>query len=163
MLFVVVTDFCQFMGSFSTTWLYWTSRVLMKIIILKKKIDLSYCIIRVQISGACQPTIHALSMWGYLHKTETLSQGAKCGPTMLEDRHDECTTVVSLVMLMSLKALHVVDGMPLTFWYHNTLRLPHRNDAKITKICNLWTFWHVIQLIEHLFKIQKKAFLPNAP
>ncbi len=43
------------------------------------------------------------------------------------------------------------------------LRLPHRNDAKIAKICNLWTFWLVIQLINHLFKIRQKAFLPNDP
>ncbi len=35
------------------------------------------------------------------------------------------------------------------------LRLPHRNDAKMAKICNLWTFWPLIQLINHLFK---KAF-----
>ena len=38
------------------------------------------------------------------------------------------------------------------------LRLPHRNDAKIAKICILWTFCLVIQLINHLFKIQKKVF-----
>ncbi len=25
------------------------------------------------------------------------------------------------------------------------LRLPHRNDAKIAKICNLWTFWLVME------------------
>ena len=43
------------------------------------------------------------------------------------------------------------------------LRLPHRNDAKIAKICNLWTFWLVIQQINHLFKIRQKAFLTNAP
>ncbi len=30
------------------------------------------------------------------------------------------------------------------------LRLPHRNDAEIAKICNLWTFWLVIQLISRL-------------
>ena len=43
------------------------------------------------------------------------------------------------------------------------LRLPHRNDAEMAKICNLWTFWLVFQLINHLFKIRQKAFLPNAP
>ncbi len=43
------------------------------------------------------------------------------------------------------------------------LRSPQRNDAKMAKICNLWTFWLVIQLINHLFKIQKKALLPNTP
>ena len=32
------------------------------------------------------------------------------------------------------------------------LRLPHRNDAKIAKICNLCTFWPVIQPISHLSK-----------
>ncbi len=39
------------------------------------------------------------------------------------------------------------------------LRLPHRNDAKIAKVCNIWTFWLVIQLIHRLFKIRQKAFL----
>ena len=43
------------------------------------------------------------------------------------------------------------------------LRLPHRNDTKIAKICILWTFWLVIQLIYHLFQIQKKALFTNAP
>ncbi len=38
------------------------------------------------------------------------------------------------------------------------LRLPHRNDANITKICNLWTFWPVIQPINNLFEICQKAF-----
>ena len=37
------------------------------------------------------------------------------------------------------------------------LRLPHRNDAKIAKIRNLWTFWPVIQPINHLFKIRQKG------
>ncbi len=46
-------------------------------------------------------------------------------------------------------------GMKNTF---NTLRLPHRNDAEIAKICNLWTFWLVIQPISRLFRIRKKAF-----
>ena len=30
----------------------------------------------------------------------------------------------------------------------SSLRLPHRNDAEIAKICNLWPFWLVIQLIK---------------
>ncbi len=38
----------------------------------------------------------------------------------------------------------------------------HRNDAKLAKICNLWTFCLVIQLINHLFIIQQTAFWPNA-
>ncbi len=33
------------------------------------------------------------------------------------------------------------------------LRLPHRNDAKIAKILNLWTFWP----INHLFKIRQNV------
>ncbi len=32
------------------------------------------------------------------------------------------------------------------------LRIPNNNDAKIAKISNLWTFWPVIQLINHFFK-----------
>ncbi len=35
--------------------------------------------------------------------------------------------------------------------YH--LRIPYGYNAKITKICNLWTFRNVIQLINHLFTI----------
>ncbi len=54
------------------------------------------------------------------------------------------------------------DQPELSLGTNSSLRVPHRNDAKIAKICNLW-FWTVIQLIYHLFKIQKKAFLPNAP
>ncbi len=38
----------------------------------------------------------------------------------------------------------------------NFLRILARYDAKIAKICNLWTFWPVIQLICHLLEIQKK-------
>ena len=37
------------------------------------------------------------------------------------------------------------------------LRIPDSYDAKITKKCNLWTFWPVIQLINHLFKIWQKG------
>ena len=37
------------------------------------------------------------------------------------------------------------------------LRLPHRNDAEISKICHLWTFWLVIQLINDLYKIRQKT------
>ena len=40
-----------------------------------------------------------------------------------------------------------------------SLSLPHRNDAKIAKICNFWPLWPVIKLMNHLFKIRKKAFL----
>ncbi len=36
--------------------------------------------------------------------------------------------------------------------------LPYGNDAKIAKIRNLWTFWLVIQRMNHLFKIGHKAF-----
>ncbi len=43
------------------------------------------------------------------------------------------------------------------------LRIPDSYDAKIVKICNLWTFWPVIQLICPLFKIRQKALLPNTP
>ncbi len=31
-----------------------------------------------------------------------------------------------------------------------TLRLDHRNDAKIAEIYNFWTFWPVVQQISHL-------------
>ncbi len=42
--------------------------------------------------------------------------------------------------------------------YIPCLRLPCRNEAEIAKFCNLWTFWPVIQLINHLFKIRQKTF-----
>ncbi len=32
-------------------------------------------------------------------------------------------------------------------------RIPDSYHAKIAQICNLWTFWPVIQLINNLFKI----------
>ena len=38
--------------------------------------------------------------------------------------------------------IHVVP-----FW-KSILRLPYKNDAKIAKIFNLWTFWPLIQLIK---------------
>ncbi len=37
------------------------------------------------------------------------------------------------------------------------LRIPDSYDAKIAKICNLWTLWLVIQLINHLLKIRQKS------
>ncbi len=37
-------------------------------------------------------------------------------------------------------------------WLLALLRIPDSYDAKIVKICNLWTFWPVIQLISSLFK-----------
>ena len=42
------------------------------------------------------------------------------------------------------------------------LRIPDSYDAKIANIRNFWKLWPVIQLINHLFKIRQKAFLPNA-
>ncbi len=43
------------------------------------------------------------------------------------------------------------------------LRLPHRNDAKIAKICNLWIFWPVIQPINKrpFFWILKSTWIFN--
>ena len=47
-------------------------------------------------------------------------------------------------------------------WTKRFLRIPDSYDAKIAKICNFWTFWPVIKLINHLFKIYgslgKRAF-----
>ncbi len=43
------------------------------------------------------------------------------------------------------------------------LRILASYAAKIAKICNFWTFWPVIQLINHLFKFRWKAFVPNTP
>ncbi len=44
---------------------------------------------------------------------------------------------------------------------NTSLRIPDSYDAKIAKICNLWTLWPVFQLINNLFKIRQKPFLPN--
>ena len=37
------------------------------------------------------------------------------------------------------------------------LRIPDSYDAKIAKICNFWTFWPVIRLINNLFKMEHWA------
>ena len=37
------------------------------------------------------------------------------------------------------------------------LRIPDTYEAKIAKTCNFSTFWPVIRLITHLFKIQKNS------
>ena len=42
------------------------------------------------------------------------------------------------------------------------LRILAMYEAKNNKICEFWTFWAVIQLINHLFNSRQKAFLPNA-
>ncbi len=44
----------------------------------------------------------------------------------------------------------VIQNWPI--WSIGLLRIPDSYDAKIAKICNFWTFWPVIQLINHLFK-----------
>ncbi len=67
-------------------------------------------------------------------------------------------------LLFPLNAAYVTNDFlrqHCRYWHHFTakykLRLPHRNDDKIAKICNLWTFWPVIQPISNLFKIWQKA------
>ncbi len=62
-----------------------------------------------------------------------------------------------------IQLIHQVKLGEMTLTWRRVLRLPYRNDAKIAKICHLWTLWLVIQLMNHLFKIRQKAFLPNAP
>ncbi len=69
----------------------------------------------------------------------------------------------SLYVYMGWKSETKYNNYDMLLHYDFTSRLPHRNDAKIGKICILWTFWLAIYLINHLFKIQKRAFLPNAP
>ncbi len=44
-----------------------------------------------------------------------------------------------------------------------SLRIPAMYEVKNSKICNFWTFWPVIQLINHLFQIRQKAFLKKLP
>ncbi len=36
-------------------------------------------------------------------------------------------------------------------------------EAENSKICNFWTFWPVIQVVNHFFKIRQKAFRPKCP
>ncbi len=72
-----------------------------------------------------------------------------------------CSTPLAMNNDPSLSYAYVC--LSVTFFMQCLLRLPHTNDAKIAKICNLWTFWLVIQVknhLWHLFKIQKKAFCP---
>ena len=42
-------------------------------------------------------------------------------------------------------------------WSRNVLRIPDSYDAKIAKVYNLWMFWPVIQLINHLL-INRQLF-----
>ncbi len=53
---------------------------------------------------------------------------------------------------------HVSENV--IMWYSlilskTPLRIPDSYDAKLTKMCNLWTFWPVIQLITHLAQLEK--------
>ncbi len=43
------------------------------------------------------------------------------------------------------------------------LRILAMYEAENSKICNFCTFWPLILLINHLFKIGQKGYLPNAP
>ncbi len=52
---------------------------------------------------------------------------------------------------LNLENPHPSKGM--TAYMNYILRIPDSYDAKIVRICNFWTFWPVIQLINHLFKI----------
>ncbi len=55
--------------------------------------------------------------------------------------------------------IYVCEGwQPTNAVILHMLRLPHRYDAKIAKICKLWTSWPVIQPISHLFKISQKRW-----
>ncbi len=42
-----------------------------------------------------------------------------------------------------------------------SLRILASYEAKTARMSNFWTFWAIIQLIIHLFKIQQKAFLKS--
>ena len=41
--------------------------------------------------------------------------------------------------------------------FNISLRICAMYEAKNSKICNFWTFWPVIQLINHLFKIRQNC------
>ena len=88
----------------------------------------------------------ALSLWFFSYPVCTLT-GTKFGPK-------------SIPLLALIHKNGTLCGTTIVV---ERLRIPDSYDAKITKICNFWTFWHVIQLISHLFKMRQKAFLPNAP
>ena len=46
-------------------------------------------------------------------------------------------------------------------WYSLSclLRIPAMYEVKNSKICNFWTFWPVIQLINHLFRFWKNGII----
>ncbi len=57
---------------------------------------------------------------------------------------------------------HLLDIPFSVFFNCFFLRILASYEALIAEICNFWTFMPIIQLINHLFKIWQKAFLPNA-
>ncbi len=60
----------------------------------------------------------------------------------------------SLFILILAPKLHVSSNL-------YQLRILDIYETKTAKFCYFWTLWSVIQLINHLFKTQQKAFLPN--
>ncbi len=67
---------------------------------------------------------------------------------MIPSHHETQHEMQSISLLLHESCLHETKTFEAI-----VLRLPYRNDAKIAEISNLWTFWHVIQPISHLFKI----------
>ncbi len=46
---------------------------------------------------------------------------------------------------------------------NSLLRIPAMYEVKNSKICNFWTFWPVIQLINHLFQIRHAFRFATSP
>ena len=46
--------------------------------------------------------------------------------------------------------LNAIEKFKVAILHLNTVEL---GITEIAKICNIWAFWYVIQLISHLFKI----------
>ncbi len=60
-------------------------------------------------------------------------------------------------MTFVLKIVCLLIKTSCPFRLREILRIPNSYDAKIAEICNLWTFWPVIQLISNDGNIQRNV------
>ncbi len=107
--------------------------------------------------------LNLLSCFKSCHKTTIF--GKETLRNVLDDMQSKCKRDhIMHIALKVMKFLCHKNWSNLLSPYHTqwhlwishgqVLRLPHRTDAKIVKICNLWKFWLVIQQINHTHRTQ---------
>ena len=67
----------------------------------------------------------------------------------------------NMYSLVKHLAMYVYDPPTFQNSFQLLLRLLDTYASEIAKICDLKTFWPLIQLINHLFKIRQKGFLSD--